>query len=241
MTSPELPDRWAQTRASLVEVAARLLREQGSSAVTTRGVAQAAGVQAPTIYRLFGDKDGLLEAVTEHVMATHVTAKAAAAGVALAGGVDPLEELRSGWDAQMAFGIGNPTLFLLVIDPVRGLQSPAAQAGLAVLQARVRRVAAAGRLRVSEQRAVDLVRAAGTGTVLTVLATPAGERDPGLPDATYAAVLREILTESDTVSVDTPLAAAVALRAHVSALEALSESEKQLLTEWLDRSIRDAS
>src|ERR1700677_3669653 len=56
-----MPD--TKTRENLVEVAARLLREQGAAAVTTRAVALAAGVQAPAIYRLFGDKDGLLDAV----------------------------------------------------------------------------------------------------------------------------------------------------------------------------------
>ena len=64
-----------EVRASIVEAAARLLHEEGARAVTTRGVAQAAGVQAPTIYRLFGDKDGLVQAVAEHVMATYVAAK----------------------------------------------------------------------------------------------------------------------------------------------------------------------
>src|SRR5579862_10063683 len=59
-----------ETRDNLVEVAARLLREQGAAAVTTRAVAEAAGVQAPTIYRLFGDKDGLLDAAAEHVVAS---------------------------------------------------------------------------------------------------------------------------------------------------------------------------
>ena len=54
----------------------RLLRDEGPGAVTTRGVAQAAGVQAPAIYRLFGDKDGLLEAVAESVMSSFVAAKA---------------------------------------------------------------------------------------------------------------------------------------------------------------------
>ena len=64
-----------ETRENLVQVAARLLREQGAAAVTTRAVALAAGVQAPTIYRLFGDKDGLLDAVAEHVLATYVAEK----------------------------------------------------------------------------------------------------------------------------------------------------------------------
>ena len=34
------------------------------------------------------------------------------------------------------------------------------------------RVAAAGRLRVSERRAAELIRAAGTGAVLTLLSMP---------------------------------------------------------------------
>ena len=57
-----------ELRLQIIEAAARLLREGGALAVTTRGVADAASVQPPTIYRLFGDKDGLLDAVAEHVM-----------------------------------------------------------------------------------------------------------------------------------------------------------------------------
>ena len=41
-----------RTQAQLVEVAAKLLATEGPEAVTTRSVALAAGVQAPTIYRL---------------------------------------------------------------------------------------------------------------------------------------------------------------------------------------------
>ncbi|WP_328341958.1 helix-turn-helix domain-containing protein [Micromonospora sp. NBC_00421] len=43
----------------------RLVTWGGARAVTTRGVAERARVRAPTIYRLFGDKDGLVEAVAE--------------------------------------------------------------------------------------------------------------------------------------------------------------------------------
>lgn len=39
-------------------------------AVPTRPVAKVAGVPAPTIFWKFGDKDGLMGAVAEHVMAT---------------------------------------------------------------------------------------------------------------------------------------------------------------------------
>ncbi|NED93539.1 helix-turn-helix transcriptional regulator, partial [Streptomyces sp. SID11233] len=44
-------------RERIVAAATELLEESGREAVTTRAVAARAGVQAPAIYRLFGDKD----------------------------------------------------------------------------------------------------------------------------------------------------------------------------------------
>ena len=170
----------SDTRSRIVAVAARLLQEQGPPAVTTRGVAEAAGVQAPTIYRLFGDKDGLLDAVAEHALATQVTARAAIVQAASADDVDPLEDLRAGWESQIAFGVANPGIFRLLSDPDRVASSPAAQSGRRVLAARIHRVAAIGRLRVPERRAVDVFQAAATGTIQTLLATLAEQRDPGL-------------------------------------------------------------
>jgi AcrR family transcriptional regulator len=227
----------ADTRSKIVDVAARLLQDQGPAAVTTRRVAQGAGVQAPMIYRLFGDKDGLLDAVAEQVMATFVSAKCATAEAASAENIDPLDDLRAGWEMQIDFGVANPALFALLSVPGRGLDSPAAQSGLDVLRSRVRRVASAGRLRVSEQRAVDLIRAGGTGAVLTLLSTPPGQRDPGLADAMYEAVLREILTNAPEVPDSGLIAAAVALRALAPRLGMLSGAEQKLLSEWLDRAI----
>jgi AcrR family transcriptional regulator len=224
-------------RRKIVEVAARLLREQGPAAVTTRGVAQAAGVQAPMIYRLFGDKDGLLDAVAEHVLAAYSSAKSAHVEAASAENVDPLEDLRDGWRAQIEFGLTNATLFALLSDPARGFRSPAARAAADVLRARVHRVASAGRLRVSEERAVNLIRAAGAGTVQTLLSMPPDDRDPGLADTMYEAVLREIVNAAPEVSDTGPVAAAVTLRALVARLGMLSNAERQLLTEWLDRAI----
>ena len=161
-----------ETRDNLVEVAARLLREQGAAAVTTRAVAEAAGVQAPTIYRLFGDKDGLLDAVAEHVLADYVADKAVAADSG-----DPIAVLRGAWHTHIGFGLANAALFAFIADPSRGSRSPAAAAGMEVLRNRMRRVAATGRLRVTERRAVDLFHAAGTGTVFTLLSM--APRGPG--------------------------------------------------------------
>ncbi len=221
------------TRSRIVDVAARLLHERGPAAVTTRGVAEGAGVQAPTIYRLFGDKDGLLDAVAEHVMAAHVAAKAEIVRAASADDVDPLEDLRAGWQTQIDFGLANPALFSLLSDPDR--HSPAAQAGRRVLESRVHRLAATGRLRVSERRAADLIHAAGTGAVLTLLSTPVEHRDAGLAACLFDAVLGQILTDAPEQPDGGPVATAVALRALAPRLDALTGAERHLLTEWLDR------
>lgn len=227
-------DRRSSARGAIVDVAARLLQEHGSAAVTTRGVAEAAGVQAPTIYRLFGDKDGLLDAVAEHVLATYVASKSVLVAEA-AQSTDPLTDLRAGWDTHVGFGLANPALFVLLNEP--GRRSPAAAAGNAVLLARVHRVALTGRLRVSEARAVAMLRACGTGTVLTLLGTPPDERDPGLADAVYDSVARAILADEAVPDApgDAVLGAAVALRAAADEQTRLSAAERALLVEWLDR------
>lgn len=218
-------------------MAARLLREHGPAAVTTRGVAEEAGVQAPAIYRLFGDKDGLLEAVAEHVMATFVSVKAATVAAAAADDVDPLEDLRAGWTTQIDFGLANPTLFRLLSDPDRVTHSPAARAGRHVLESRLHRVALTGRLRVSERRAVDLIQAAGIGTIQLLLSTPPAERDPGIADLMYDAVVRQILTDGPEPPENGPAATAVTFRAVLPQLDALTTAERALMAEWLDRAI----
>jgi len=219
-----------KTRTDIVEAATRLLREHGVAALTTRAVAQAAGMQAPTIYRFFADKDALLDAVAEHVFTTYVAGKTLAEDDG-----DPLADLRAGWDTHIEFGLANAALFGLLTDPSRGSPSPAAAAGQEVLRARVRRIAAIGRLRVPEARAVELIHAAGTGTVLTLLETPPDRRDLRLADAMYDAVLRSILTDAPALPADHATSAAVAFRAFVPELPHLTDTERALLAEWLDR------
>lgn len=231
-----------ETRWRIVDVAATMLREQGAAAVTTRAVAEGAGVQAPTIYRLFGDKDGLLEAVAEHAMTAFAAVKADAVRAARDEETDPVDDLRAGWSMTIGFGLANPDLFVLLSDPERGRRSAAARAGTALLAERIRRVAEAGRLAVPERRAVDLVHAAGTGAVLAILSAPVAERDEALADDAFEAVLRRILV-ADEPPADGPAgsatnavtSAAITLRAAVADLDVLTGAERVLLAEWLDR------
>src|ERR1700753_1036365 len=109
MRKPDPASARDQTRAHLVEVAAKLLASGGPDAVTTRSVALAAGVQAPTIYRLFGDKNGLLPAVAEHGFVSYMGRKPPDEA-----GDDPVENLRAGWELHVGFGLANPELFRLM-------------------------------------------------------------------------------------------------------------------------------
>lgn len=223
----------AAVRTAVVDAAAALLRDGGTRAVTTRAVAQAAGVQAPTIYRLFGDKDGLVDAVAERVVADWVATKSASVADDAA---DPVQALRDGWRDHVAFGLAHPELYALLSTPGRP-RSASTDAGVDVLRRRVHRVAAAGLLRTGEERAVAMVHAAGTGAVLTLLARPADDRDPGLADAMLDAVLAVVTTSAPAVDAPGPLAVAVGFATVVPELPGLRATERALLADWVGRAV----
>lgn len=231
MTDTPAPPARDLVRARLVEVAAKLLATEGPDAVTTRSVALAAGVQATSIYRLFHDKNGLLDAVAEHGFATYVAQKAPVDAAA-----DPVADLRAGWDLHVGFGLANPALFRLMHTAKRTPEGQATvEAGTAVLRQRVERVARAGRLRVPEQRAVALIHAAGTGVVFALIEQPAADRDENLAALAWDAVCAAILIGPRTTEPSGPASAAVTLRAALPELTAFTPHESALLGDWLDR------
>ncbi|MYW08401.1 TetR family transcriptional regulator [Streptomyces sp. SID2563] len=218
-------------RRRIIEAATRLLAEEGREAVSTRAVSAAAGVQAPTIYRLFGDKQGLLDAVAAHGFAAHVGSKAS-----LELTDDPVQDLRTGWDFNTEFGLANPALYtLMYAQPSPGAPSPASRAALELLATHIHRIAEAGRLRVDERRATHLVQAVGGGTTLSLIATPEEQRDMTVSHLAREAVITAITTEAPASPAPGPAAAAVALHALLPRTEALTAGERALLTELLDR------
>ncbi len=221
----------SDTRARILDAASRLVLTGGVAALTTRALAAAASVQAPTLYRLFGDKRGLLDAVAEHGLAAFVSEKEHEPR-----DPDPVQDLRAAWERYVSFGLGNPAVFAIMSEVGRtGPPAPAMLAGLAVLRERVGRIARAGRLRVPEERAAALVHAVGTGTVATLLATPEDRRDPALAALALDAVLA-VLVGPDTGSRPAaPALLAIGLRAHLDDATALSPGELLLMRELLDR------
>jgi AcrR family transcriptional regulator len=219
----------------VLKVALALLTKQGRNAVTTRSVAEAAEVQPPVLYRLFGDKDGLLDAVTEYGFLRYLAKKPSPAL-----GGDPVEGLRAGWDLHVEFGLGNPELYLLMYaDPRPGADSPAAQKAFALLDQHMQRVAAAGRLRVSVARACALYHAAALGIVMHLLSQAPEQRDLGLSAIARDQALSGITDAPPAISNSTLSAVANQLHASLGKLSetsnVLSDAERSLLLEWVQR------
>lgn len=223
-----------QPRQRVIEAAADLLAREGRDAVTTRAVAVAAGLQPPAIYRLFGDKEGLLEAVAEHGFATFLAAKHVDPDPR-----DPIEDLRAGWDLAVEFGLANPALYVLMYSEPTRATSAAFKAGMEILTGRVRRLAAGGWLRVDEELAVSVIHATGRGAVLTWLSLPEDRRDPVLLTALRESMVSAVTHQEPAVQDTGPAGAARALRAALPEQTGLSSAEQHLLREWLDRLAAD--
>jgi len=234
-----MEDDVVSSRQRIVRAALALLSEGGREAVSTRAVSAAAGVQAPTIYRQFGDMQGLLDAVASQGFAAYLDTKTNRQQTD-----DPVEDLRQGWDLHVGFGVANPALYRLMYGGARpGAESPGTHQAAAILRGLVQRVAAAGRLRVAVEQAAQLIHAAGSGVTMSLIATPPAERDDTLSvlarETVLAAITTVAPTERPAAATDTAIVHAIALRASpTEALGALTPAERGLLDEWLDRIAR---
>jgi hypothetical protein len=73
--------------------------------------------------------------------------------------------------------------------------------------------------------------------VLSLLSVPPEHRDLDLADAMYDTVMQSILTEVPALAEDSTTAAAVAFRTVMPNFPRLTDAERTLLFEWLDRAI----
>lgn len=223
-------------RDRILDAAQRLLDEGGPEAMSTRAVSAAAGVQAPAIYRLFTDKQGLLDAVTDRRFREYVEQKTTRERAA-----DPVDDLRRGWDLHLAFGLANPAVYAAIYGtPRAGDPAPAVRRSDEILLGMMERIAAAGRLRLDARTAARVVQGASHGTTLLLIATPPDERDLTVADVAREAVIAAVTTDAPpSGSGDALAVAARTVRASLPSSTTLSGAEQALMTEWLERLERD--
>ncbi|MFC0674884.1 TetR/AcrR family transcriptional regulator [Brachybacterium hainanense] len=217
------------TRERLLAAAADLIAAAPGEDFSLRAVCDAVGVKMPTLYHFFGSKQGLVDAVVERGFDLYLGQKEA-----METSGDPIQDIRAGWDAHVAFGIANPGFYTLMYGTVSPGHSPAAQARPSeILRGLTARAEEQGRLVVPSAQAAAHVLVTNIGVTLRqiVLARPDPELSRAVREGTIAAITgtspgadgprRDALTEV------TELAAA-----HPSVLGA---AETRLLVEWLRR------
>lgn len=219
-------------RQRIIDAATGLLQSHGRDAVTTRAVSAAAGVQPPTIYRLFTDMSGLLNAVTSDGFDAYLARKH---GQVLTD--DPVEDLRTGWDLHVEFGLEHPAHYLLMYgQPAPGRQVAAAQRATQRLHVLVGRIAEAGRLAVSVKTGAEMIHAAGVGVTLTLIGTAPEDRDSDLSrrlrDATVNAITGTAPVEPRSY---TQRAAGLKATLDTAGRTPFTAGERALLDELLDR------
>jgi len=222
------------TRAAIVEAAADLLAQSPSGDISTRAVCEAAGVQQPALYRLFGDKEGLLAATVDHVWDEYLGMKRSAER-----SPDPLGDLRSGWDSHTRFALAHPNAYRLLFGSGAVARAESAAEAMRLLREVLDRLAAQGRLRLDPETAARVVMAANTGIALAMILRP-----ELYADATASTMLRDIVLGA-LVPDTTPAAdagepdrvAATTLRSALPATagDLFTDREAGLLDEWLER------
>jgi AcrR family transcriptional regulator len=220
-------------RAALIETAERQLASSADGDIATRAVCEEVGVTQPVLYRLFGDKRGLLDAVADAVFDRYARRKQE-----LEVTDDPVADLHAGWADHMSFAAGNPALYQLMFAPRPQAASTAHRRILELLEATLVRCAAAGALRTTPHQAAQLILSANVGVALGRIAQPALYDDPELSERARDAVFAAILTDADTQSDSDPVGAAarqLRYRLSLSGTENLEPPETALLDRWLER------
>jgi len=138
-------DRRAERRTQLLDAAVGAIREIGPG-VTMEQLAKAGGVTKPILYRHFGDRDGLIQAIAERFSTDLLTSVT----TPLEADSDARDLLRSTVDSYVAFIERDPNLYRFMV------QHPPERGGLAAMSSLVDLIA-----RQVAQVAGERLRAAG--------------------------------------------------------------------------------
>ena len=220
-------------RAALIEAAQRQLASAPDGEIATRAVCEEVGVTQPVLYRLFGDKNGLLDAVADAGFEQYARRKQE-----LEVTDDPVTDLYAGWNDHMAFAAENPALYRLMFAPRPQSAATAYKRILELLEGTLLRCAAAGALATTPQSAAQLILSVNIGVALGRIAQPALFDDPALSHAARDAAFAAVLTGPAAPSGPDPVRAAARQLRYQLALtgtDRLEPVETALLDRWLER------
>ncbi|WP_338703922.1 TetR/AcrR family transcriptional regulator [Streptomyces sp. Q6] len=114
----------ARNRARLLEAAARLIAEHGAAGVTMEAVAAAASVGKGTVFRRFGDRNGLLMALLDHSV-KQLQADFLGGPAPIGPGAPPIDRLHAFGAALLRRSAEQLDLFLAAQpDPTRRFAHP---------------------------------------------------------------------------------------------------------------------
>ncbi len=224
----------SDVRAALIAATEQLLADSPEGNIATRVVCDWVGVTQPVLYRLFGDKNGLLDAVADDGLRRYAERKAALEQTG-----DPVADLRAGWNDHMTFARENPALYQLMFAPRPRSHAQVRRRIMDLLEATLVRCSAVGALRVPPQVAAQMILPANVGLALNLIAQPDLFDDPDLSTRTREAVFASVLTEpaGENEQEEPVPAAALRLRSQlaISGTQILEPVEVALLDRWLQR------
>jgi AcrR family transcriptional regulator len=220
-------------RTRMLEAAEALLDASPDRDFATRAVVEAVGVGAPVLYRLFGDKNGLLSAVVDYGFDRYLSMKRAAEPSA-----DPVTDLHNGWDSHVAFALAHPAVYRLMFSPNLAEVPSAAGEAFGLLRETLERCAEAGLVTVAPDIAAQTIMSANVGVALSLVTQPETYRDPGMSrrvrDALFASLLVNAPRSAEDASVATS-ALQLSAKLRAAPRSVLTSQELGLLHQWLGR------
>lgn len=229
-TSPE------GSRQKLLDAAAQLLATDPEQSVSVRAVCTLAGVQLPTLYHFFENKQGLVDAVVEAGFQRFATALTKATTARRA--PSAADALRAVWDAHVSLGRSEPALYVLMYGRVQpGSRARGYDAAFEPLLARCTDASAQRLLTTSASDAARRLEASAIGTTLALIATADDPRtlSPLSADGRDA-VISSLTADGGAATSDrTPIAtnANALIAALADGTSVLEPEETALLRKWL--------
>lgn len=167
-------ERADRTRELVIDETIRCIREEGFAAASTRHIIERAGVSTGVVQYHFGDRDGLLNAVIDHAIATLTTAIDELADEVE--GIDNIEQRMAALaDAAWKVFLNPASMTAMeILIATRSLRSSLAAEQLAELQPGLARIASLIGAPSPHARAIaDLLWAAPIGLMVGQMVTDA--------------------------------------------------------------------